>query len=137
MAQHQGAMTRLELPSRIPVEIMAAATRYQRLRGEESERLAVMARHNLLDEWTPDIRVTVLSARETVREARAARAGFRDEVRALVSSMRERGEALPAVLRLTRSMIRLLEHDGALLADDGWIEAEVLQWVIEDYEIIS
>jgi hypothetical protein len=134
MGQHHGAAARSATESAVPIEVAAAATRYQAFRQVEAEHLALMAKHNLLEDWTPETRVNVLAARDKVREAREARARFRREVRELVLMMRARGELLPSVLRLTRSMLHLLEHEGALRGDDGWIEAEVLTWVIEDYE---
>jgi hypothetical protein len=137
MGQHQRATARHEIESAIPIEVAAAATRYQAVREVEAAHLALMARHNLLGNWTPEVRGSVLAAREKVRDAREARAGFRNEVRELVLTMRVRNEPLPSVLRLTRAMIHLLEDAGAVRADGHWLEAEVLAWVIEDYEIVS
>jgi hypothetical protein len=31
-------------------------------------------------------------------------------------------------------LIQLLENSGALKEDGGWLEAEVLEWAIEEYE---
>ena len=31
-------------------------------------------------------------------------------------------------------MLQLLETQGALRGDGGWLEAEVLEWAIEEYE---
>jgi hypothetical protein len=41
------------------------------------------------------------------------------------------------VLRHTRQMVQLLETSGALRNDGGWLEAEVLEWAIEEFEIIA
>jgi hypothetical protein len=137
MGQQQSATVCHEPPSGIRLEVAAAATRYQAFREVEAEHLARMARHDLAADWTPDVRVTVLAARDVVGAARDARADFRGEVRDLVVEMRSRRESLPAVLRLTRAMMQLLEHDGAIRGDGHWLEAEVLTWVIEDYETVA
>jgi hypothetical protein len=118
----------------VPPEIADTAARYQNLREIEAEHLALMARHNLLEDWTPEVRDTVLRARDRVREAREARAGFRTHVRAFVLALRATRETLPAVLRHTRVMVQLLESTGAVKGDDGWFEAEVLEWAIEEFE---
>lgn len=137
MPTMQTATPRFAQLSSIPLEVADAATRYQAHREIEAEHLALMARHNLLDEWTPEVRRTVAAAREKVREARQARAGFRIQVRGLVLAMRERHDPLPAALRLTRAMLELLQQAGALRDDGGWLEAEVLEWVIEDYDTVA
>jgi hypothetical protein len=111
-----------------------AARHYQRYREVEKAHLAAMARHNLLEEWSPEIRATVLKAREQILAARSAREQFRRQVRDFVLTLRSGGESLPAVLRHTRSMLQLLERGGSIAAGDGWLEAEVLEWVIEEYE---
>ena len=43
----------------------------------------------------------------------------------------------PRVLRHTRTMLQLLENAGALKEDGGWLEAEVLEWAIEEYENVA
>jgi hypothetical protein len=121
--------------SLVPREVAQAAQQYQRLKEIEQQHLALMARHNLLDDWTTEVRDTVLQARERIREARAARETFRAQVREFVVTLRSAREPLPAVLRHTRSMLELLEHSGAIQADGGWLEAEVLEWAIEEYEV--
>lgn len=118
----------------IPPDVAFAASEYQRSREIEKEQLALMARHNLLNEWTPEVRATVLAARERIREARAAREQFRQQVREFVLTLRAAREPLSSVLRQTRAMVQLLERAGAIESDDGWLEADVLEWAIEDYE---
>jgi hypothetical protein len=120
--------------SPIPPEVAHAATAYQRSREIEKEQLALMARHNLLNEWTPEVRATVLEARERIREARAAREQFREQVREFVLVLRAAREPLWSVLRQTRALVQMLESVGAIQSDDGWLEADVLEWAIEDYE---
>src|SRR5215211_2790300 len=115
----------------IPHEIATAATRFQVFRELEAEQLAVMARQNLLVDWTPEVRSTVLAAREHIKDAREARSRFREHVRAFVLRWRSAHEPLPQVLRHTRSMLQGLEGIGAIHEDDGWLEAEVLEWAIE------
>ena len=118
----------------IPREVALAANQYQRSREIEKQQLALMARHNLQNEWTPEVRATVLEARERIREARAAREQFRQQVRDFVLTLRAAREPLSSVLRQTRAMVQLLESAGAIQSDDGWLEADVLEWAIEDYE---
>ena len=134
MVPQQHATARPDAYRVVPPEIEAAASRYQTFREIEAEHLALMARHNLLDEWTPDVRATVLAARERVREAREARADFRCQVREFVLALRVTRESLPTVLRHTRVMLQLLERTGAIRGDGGWLEAEVLEWAIEEFE---
>jgi predicted RNA-binding Zn ribbon-like protein len=117
--------------------VAAAATRYQRFREIEQHHLERMARYNLLADWTTEIRAVVLDARERIREARAAREDFRRLVREFVLAQRSASEPLPVVLRHTRAMLQLLETSGALRSDGGWLEAEVLEWAIEEFETIS
>jgi hypothetical protein len=114
--------------------VAAAAARYQELRSVEKEHLALMARHNLLLEWTPEVLATVTRARQGVQEARAAREAFRVHVRDFVLRLRRSRECLPAVLRQTRVFVQSLERDGVLADDGGWLEAEVLEWAIEEFE---
>ena len=118
----------------IPPDVALAASEYQRSREIEKEQLALMGRHNLLNEWTPEVRATVLEARERIREARAAREQFRRQVRDFVLTLRTAHEPLSSVLRQTRAMVQMLERAGAIQSDDGWLEADVLEWAIEDYE---
>ena len=123
--------------SLVPPMVAAAATRYQRFKEIEQDHLERMARHNLLVDWTPEVRATVLDARERIREARVARAEFRRQIREFVLALRSVSEPLPAVLRHTRAMVQLLETSGALRSDGGWLEAEILEWAIEEFENIS
>ena len=118
----------------IPPAVAAAASEYQRSREVEKQQLALMAQHNLLNEWTAEVRATVLEARERIREARLARDHFRQQVREFVLALRAAHEPLSSVLRQTRTMVQLLESAGAIQSDDGWLEADVLEWAIEDYE---
>lgn len=96
-----------------------------------------MARHNLLADWTPEIRETVLEARKHIQEADVARDKFRALVREIVTALRAERMSLSGVLRHTRSLLQLLESSGAIHGDDGWLEADVLEWAIEDYESIA
>jgi len=134
MVPQQPATARSDEFQLVPPDIANTASRYQRLHEVEAKHLALMARHNLLEEWTPEIRSIVLEARERIREAREARADFRRQVRAFVVALRTTRDALPAVLRHTRVMLQLLESSGAVRPDGGWFEAEVLEWAIEEYE---
>lgn len=118
----------------VPPAIADAAARYQRFQAIEREHLALMAKHNLLIEWTEEVRQTVIEARARVQQARAARDQFRQHVKEFVLALRGEREPLSNVLRHTRSMIGLLEHTGAIESDGGWFEAEVLEWAIEEYE---
>lgn len=117
--------------------LAAAAARYQQLREVERDHLALMARHNLLVEWTPEVRCVVLTARECIHEAQAAREEFRRQIREFVVAQRSENQPLPAVLRRARSMVQLLETAGALRSDGGWLEAEVLEWAIQEFENVS
>lgn len=118
----------------VPRQLADAAQRYQRLKEIEKEHLALMSRHNLLVEWSAEVRETVMEARARIREARAARAVFRGLIRDFVLALRDAREPLSSVLRHTRSMLERLERAGALQPDGGWLEAEVLEWAIEEYE---
>jgi len=137
MISQQVAATSMYTKPAIPYEIATAATRYQVFRELEAEQLALMARQNLLVEWTPEVRATVLAAREHIKDAREARSRFREHVRAFVLGWRSAHETLPQVLRHTRSMLQGLERIGAIREDDGWLEAEVLEWAIEEFENVS
>ncbi len=134
MGSAQRATTAVNEYSLVPAEIAAAASCYQGMKEVESVHLAEMARHNLLLEWTDEVRMVVLDAREHVRATRDARSTFRMLVREFVHALRDAREPLSAVLRHTRVMVQLLERSGAIRADDGWLEAEVLEWAIEEYE---
>lgn len=118
----------------ISLEIQSAATIYQRACALEKQRLAVMARHNLLAEWTDEVRTSVLEARQTIKDAQLARAVFRGMVRGYVTQLRGTREPLSAVLRRVRGIVQQLEYSGAITSDDGWLEADVVEWAIEDYE---
>ena len=130
--QHQ-AVARDVSPGISP-EIQCAATTYQRACALEKEQLALMARHNLLADWTDEVRHSVLEARQCIRDAQTARATFRRVVRGYVTQLRGTREPLSAVLRRVRAVVQQLEFTGAIAADDGWLEADVVEWTIEDYE---
>jgi hypothetical protein len=134
---HQRAIAEVAEYSLVPATIAAAATRYQRFREIEQLHLERMARHNLLVDWTTEVRAIVLDARERIREARVAREDFRRQVREFVLALRKAGKSLPSALRHTRQMVQLLETSGALRNDGGWLEAEVLEWAIEEFETIA
>ena len=118
----------------IPPEVSRAATRYQVYREVEAAHLSIMAQHNLLLDWTADVRQMVFTAGEHIRHARDARSRFREQVRQFVLTRRRSSESLTDVLRETRSLITRLERSGALRGDGGDLEAEVVGWVIEEYE---
>jgi hypothetical protein len=134
---HQRAIAEVAEYSLVPATIAAAATRYQRFREIEQLHLERMARHNLLVDWTTEVRAIVLDARERIREARVAREDFRRQVREFVLALRTADKSLPSALRHTRQMVQLLETSGALRNDGGWLEAEVLEWAIEEFETIA
>jgi hypothetical protein len=137
MVFQQRAAAKSDAFSLVPPAVAEAAARYQRFREIEKEHLARMARHDLLKEWTAEVRATVLEARERIREARAARELFRQQVREFVCALRAASEPLPGVLRHTRSMLQVLETTGAIENDDGWLEAEVLEWAIEEFDNVA
>ena len=114
-----------------------AARRYQLYRELESEQLAIMARENLLTEWSEETRATVLAAREFVRDTREARTILREQVRDFVLRFRDTREPLKSVLQQTREIVQSLERAGTIHDDNGWFEAEVLEWAIEEYGRIS
>jgi hypothetical protein len=45
--------------------------------------------------------------------------------------------SLSGVLRHARSLLQMLEASGAIQSDGGWLEADVLEWAIEDYESVA
>lgn len=114
--------------------LAAAATRYQTFREIEAEHLARMAKFDLSREWTAEVRQVVYNAGDHVRHARDARMQFRALVRDLVITRRLARAPLSLVLREVRSLLLRLESSGALRGDGGWLEAEVLEWAIEEYE---
>ena len=118
----------------ISLEIQSAATKYQHACALEKEHLAAMARLNLLADWTEEVHLSVLEARRCIRDAQLARATFRGIVRGYIAQLRGTREPLSAVLRRVRSIVQQLEFAGAITADDGWLEADVVEWAIEDYE---
>ncbi|MFI5228091.1 MAG: hypothetical protein ACHQWU_03415 [Gemmatimonadales bacterium] len=118
------------LPS---TDVALAAAEYGRFREVERDQLAVMARYNLLEEWSDDARAVVVEARERIQETCAARQHFRRHVRDSVMELRNARESLPAVLRHLRKMIEFFEMSGIIEQDGGWLEAEVLEWAMEEY----
>jgi hypothetical protein len=134
MAFQQQAAKPINDYSLVSPAVAAAATRYQAFREIEAAHLALMGKFNLALEWTPEIRQVVFTAGDHIRHARDARQAFRQEVRELVLSMQRARESLAMVLSRTRSLIQTLEAQGALRRDGGWLEAEVLEWAIEEYE---
>lgn len=118
-------------------DFATAATRYQVFRELESEQLAIMARENLLSEWSAETRATVLAAREFVRDTCEARTTLRDQVREFVVRFRNSHEPLKSVLQQTRAVVQNLERTGAIRDDNGWFETEILEWAIEEYGRIS
>ena len=132
--QQQAASRSINDYSFVPSAIASAATRYQAFREIEAEHLAQMAKYNLALEWTPEIRQVVFNAGDHIRHARDARLAFRHQLRECVLSWQRARESLSGVLQRTRTMLRLLETQGALRGDGGWLEAEVLEWAIEEYE---
>ncbi len=121
----------------LPPGVAAAAGDYQRLREIEKGHLALMARHNLLADWTPEIRETVMEARKHIHDANVAREKFRALVRDIVTTLRAERMSLSGVLRHARSLLQILESSGAIQNDGGWLEADVLEWAIEDYESVA
>jgi hypothetical protein len=115
-------------------QLATAAARYQRFKEAEKEHLAVMARRDLFAEWTPDVQMAVMAARACIHAASAARASFRAEIRQAVLVRRANREPLSVVLRHIRAEIERLEQSGTLQPDGGWLETEVLEWSIEEYE---
>jgi len=121
----------------IPPDVATAASQYQRKRQLEAKHLATMAGQNLIVDWSSDTHAVVLEARVHVRAAYEARVAFRMQVAAFVRTLRVEAVPLPAALRHTRTMVLMLQKSGALEDDGGWLEAEVLEWAIEDYQTVD
>ena len=134
----QQQRTRLqEVSTVVPPDVATAASHYQRKRELEAKHLALMAGHNLIIDWSSETQAVVLEARVHVRAAREARVAFRMQVAAFVRTLRVEAVPLSAVLRHTRTMLQMLQKSGALEDDGGWLEAEVLEWAIEDYQTVD
>lgn len=135
MASQQQWITETSSPAYhvVAPDLARAASRYQREREAEAAQLGRMAEHDLSVSWTSDVRETVLATRESVREARDARKEFRQHVREFVVGLRECGADLSIALRRARALLQSLEAAGAIHDDGGWFEAEILEWVIEDF----
>ena len=58
---------------------------------------------------------------------------FRRHVCDSVVELRNAREPLPVVLRHLRRMIEFFEVAGIIEQDGGWLEAEVLEWAMEEY----
>jgi hypothetical protein len=119
----------------VPPSLAARAAAYQRARVAESAQLTLMSEHTLDEEWSDDVRATVLLARQRILETQQARAQLREEVVTFVTALRDAGESASAVVRHTRSMIRVLES-SAVEPDDGRLEGELLVWATEAYEAL-
>lgn len=120
----------------ISPEVARAATRYQVYREVEAAHLSIMAQHNLLLDWTPEVRQMVFTAGEHIRHARDARSRFREQVRQFVLARRS-SASLSEILAETRSLIKRLERSGALRGDGGELEAEVIGWAIDELDSMS
>jgi len=118
-------------------DFATAAKRYQIFRELEAEQLAIMSRENLLTAWSAETRSTVLAAREIVRDTCDARTNLRAHVRGFVLRFRDTHAPLKSVLQQTRAVVQNFERSGAIHDDNGWFEAEVLEWAIEEYDRIS
>ena len=137
MISERQAVEQSVAKSAVSHDFAIAARRYQLYRERESDQLAIMARENLLTEWSAETRATVLAAREFVRDTRAARTTLRDQVRDFIIGFRNSREPLKSVLRQTRAVLQNLERTGAIRDDNGWFETEILEWAIEEYGRIS
>ncbi|HEY4303592.1 MAG TPA: hypothetical protein VGM82_03960 [Gemmatimonadaceae bacterium] len=118
----------------MPPVLAAAAAEYQRARMAEASQLALMGQQSLNEEWSDEVRATVLTARRRIFETQQARAQLRDHVRDFVHAQRNAGDSASDVMRHTRSLIRLLESNGVFDTDDGRLEGELLVWATEAYE---
>src|SRR5262245_4344594 len=137
MAFQQQERVQAEAFTAVAPDVAQAAARYQQHREIEALQLAVMASHSLDVEWTAETRAAVLEARVHVRAARETRAAFREQIRTFVRARRAAHEPLPAILRQARSLVQLLQSSGAIQDDGGWLEAEVLEWAIEEFELLN
>ena len=77
---------------------------------------------------TPDV------AAAATRYQACGEIGFRHYIREFVIAQRLARAPLSAVLRRTRAFLQRLQDIGAVRGDGGWLEVEVLEWAIEDYE---
>jgi len=133
MALHRHTTATRDFTTALP-DVAAAAIRYQVLHAIEAEHLAAMAKLNLAVDWTAEVRHTVFNAGDHVRAARGARGRLRELVRGFVIERRLASDPLSRVLRETRALLQLLESSGSLRRDGGWLQAEVLMWVVDEYE---
>jgi len=133
MALHRQPTATRDFATVLP-DVAAAAIRYQVLHAIEAEHLSAMAKLNLAVDWTPEVRQTVFHAGDHVRAARGARVRLRELVRGFVVERRLARDPLSRVLRETRALLQLLESSGSLRQDGGWLQAEVLTWVVDEYE---
>jgi hypothetical protein len=118
MISQQVAATPMYTQTAIPYEIATAATRYQVYRELEAEQLAVMARQNLLVDWT------LKSVRPFSRPASTSRmrvkARFREHIRAFVLECRSAraaaSNASPYAIDATRPRANRRDPRGRRLA---------------------
>lgn len=134
MSFQQQRSAQPEALTAVAPDVAEAAARYQHHREIEALQLAVMANHQLEVDWPPETHAAVLEARTHVRAARETRAAFRQQIRAFVHRLRAERELLPAILRQTRAVVHLLQSADVIRDDGGWLEAEVLEWAIEEFE---
>jgi len=120
----------------VPPVLATAVAVYRRVRVAERAQLALMGQQSLDEEWTEGVRATVLLARQRIVETEQARAQLRDRVRDFVVALRDAGESASAVVRHTRSVIRVLESNGAVEPDDDQLGTELLVWATEAYEAL-
>src|SRR5262249_54949461 len=77
---------------------------------------------------TPDVAVAA-TRYQAFREI-----AFRHYIREFVVAQRLARDPLSAGLGRTRALVQRLQDTGAVRGDGGWLEVEVLEWAIEDYE---
>lgn len=80
-----------------------------------------------------ELRVPVHDERVVRQEAAAARDDFRDEVRRIVHTLRGEGETFRDTLRVIHAYMTSLCDAGITPDDNGTLEAEVMEWAIEEY----
>lgn len=80
-----------------------------------------------------ECRLPVHDERVVKQEAAAASDAFRAEVRRIVHTLREEGETFRDTLRLIHAYMMSLSEQGITPDDNGSLEAEVMEWAIEEY----
>ena len=78
--------------------------------------------------------VTPAIAAAATRYQACGEMDFRHYIHAFVIAQHLARDPLSAVLRRTRALLQRLQDTGAVRGDGGWLEVEVLEWAIEDYE---